>query len=71
VAEEELFGRAANRFQIVQPALSTQIPSMEGDLQVSILFIIFSQCLLYGRSGPVGAMRHVIQFMSWAFQMPG
>jgi hypothetical protein len=33
VAEEELLGRAANRFQSVQPALSTQIPSMVGDLQ--------------------------------------
>ncbi|SOE70662.1 hypothetical protein SAMN05414139_03841 [Burkholderia sp. D7] len=32
-AEEELFGRAANRFQSVQPASSTQSPSLEEDLQ--------------------------------------
>ncbi|WP_429259189.1 LysR family transcriptional regulator [Paraburkholderia sp. GAS334] len=43
VTEEELFGRAANRFQIVQPALSTQIPSMEGDLQAERFILPVSE----------------------------
>ena len=43
MAEEELFGCAANRFQIVRPTLRTQIPSLEGELQAERFILPVSE----------------------------